>query len=52
MEVLILSKENIHEVAKKTNRRVDELEIMFWYAQTRNEYVVFTVETVEWRIPK
>ena len=52
MEVLILSRDNIHEVAKKTGRRLDELQIMYYVAQSRNEYVVFTIDIFEWRIEK
>lgn len=51
-EVIVLTNRNVHEVAKKTGRAVDELEIMYYMAQRRNEMVVFTIATTEWRIPK
>lgn len=52
MEFLVLKKDNIHEIAKRTGKDPNELEVQYYFALARNEFIVFAVETVEWRFER
>ena len=51
-EHIVLKKHNIYEVAKKTGRDPQELELLYYAAQRKNEVWVFTIEIKEARMPR